>query len=77
MGGSALTGKILRGQNNTAVKEHLKQCISKVSFENFEILFKDSTSEYNLMIKESLYIHRENPILNIQGNSIPLTLFKN
>ena len=77
MGVSALTGKILRGQNNTAVKEHLKQCKCKISIENFEILCKDSTSEYNLMIKESLFIHRDKPIINIQGNSIPLTLFKN
>jgi hypothetical protein len=74
MGVSALTGKPLRGQNTTAVKDHLNQCRARAVYEDFVILGKDMI-ENNRRIKESLFIHRDKPELNIQGSSIPLLLF--
>ena len=75
MGISALTGKKVGGQR-TAVKDHIVQCKCGVSSENFEILCRDNI-ESLLLIKESLFIHRDRPDLNIQGSSTPLTLFVN
>ena len=39
-------------------------------------IYKDNV-ETLLLIKESLFIHRDKPDLNIQGASTPLTLFVN
>ena len=74
MGISALTGKPVRGQIRTAVKDHLIQCRAKAVYEDFEILGKDMI-EKKRRIKESLFIHRDKPNINIQGSSIPLLLF--
>ena len=77
LGISALTGQPLKGQNPTTVSDHTKKCKCKISLNDFEILGRDSTTEYNRRIKESLFIHRDRPTLNIQGSSVPLHLFKN
>ena len=77
MGVSALSGKPLKGQNSTTVRDHVKCCKYDVSLDDFEIIGRDNTSEVNLLIKESLFIHRDTPTINIQGNSIPLVLFTN
>ena len=74
---SALTGKALKGQASTAVSEHSKACRYKVRLDDFEILCKEPVSNYHLLIKESLYIHRDRPQLNGQQGSIPLVLLKN
>ena len=49
-------------------------CDTVVSRENFEIIGRD-TIDYYLKMKESLFIQRDGPNLNIQDNSIPLVLF--
>ena len=77
MGISALTGKTLKGQNTTAVRDHVKACKCDVTFDNFSILCKDSTNEKHLQIKESLFIQRDKPNLNRQISSVPLVLFNN
>ena len=77
MGISALTGNVLKGQNLTAVKQHIDHCKCKTSVDNFEIIGRDTNSEFNLRVKESLFVHRDSPDLNVQGSSIPLVLFKN
>ena len=77
MGLSALTGKTLKGQNSTAVFDHVKQCKCPISLNDFAIIGRDNTSEENLRIKESLFTHKEKPKLSIQSKSIPLMLFKN
>ena len=77
MGISALTGKVLKGQNITSVRDHIKKCKCNVSLTDFTVLCRDNISEHNLRIKESLFVQREKPNLNIQGTSIPLVLFKN
>ena len=77
---SPLTGKtgiINKKKKPTTVLAHIRKCKCKVVAENFSVLCKDSTSEYALQIKESLFIHRDSPNLNIQGSSVPLSLFTN
>ena len=77
MGISALTGKSLKGQNSTTVSEHLTHCKANISLDDFQLLGRDGSSENSRRIKESLFIHRDTPNINIQGNSIPLVLFTN
>ena len=49
-------------------------CDTVVSKDNFKIIGRD-TVDYYLKIKESLFIMKEKPNLNVQGKSIPLALF--
>ena len=77
MGISALTGKVLKGQNSTTVLDHIKLCKCQVSLDDFSIIGRDNSGEFNLRVKESLFIHRDKPNLNKQENSVPLVLFKN
>ena len=73
-GRSPLTNKPLKGQQSTTVRDHMLVCNTIVSFDNFKIIGADSNNAH-LCIKESLFIKKEKPSLNIQGESIPLTLF--
>ena len=57
----------------SAVNNHSKVCMSPVRESDFTILCRDSSSEYNLQVKETLFIQREKPVLNIQGASVPVT----
>jgi hypothetical protein len=75
MGKSALTGKSLSTPIPSTINEHSRQCKTKVTYDNFTIIGRDN-SEISLRIKESLFIHRDRPNLNIQGQSIKLNLFK-
>ena len=71
---SHLTGKKVLGQNSTTVRDHMLVCDTIVCPDNFIILGRDNFNTH-LKIKESLFIMKEKPSLNIQGKSIPLTLF--
>ena len=71
---SPLTGKFVKGQCSTTVRDHMLTCDTVVCDDNFEILGRDSV-DYYLKIKESIFIKLEEPSLNIQGKSIPLALF--
>ena len=73
-GVSPLTGKKLKGQQSTTVRDHMLTCDTIVDSGDFKIIGRDSNNHY-LRIKESLFIIKEGPSLNIQGKSIPLTLF--
>ena len=74
MGKSPLTGKILSGQNSTTVRDHMLECNTTVCMDDFVIIGRDPDN-IKLKIKESIFINRDKPELNIQGKSIPLTLF--
>ena len=60
---SPLTNKRSKSKISTAVKEHMMICNQPVSFDDFKVL-ASSNSEFNLKIKESLLILRDQPILN-------------
>ena len=73
-GRSPLTGKLLKGQDSTTVRDHMLTCDTLISCENFKVIGTDSDNTH-LKIKESIFILRDKPNLNIRGKSIPLTLF--
>ena len=74
LGISALTGKKCKPKLS-AVSEHLLGCPFDASFKDFEIL-SSAGNEFILELKESLHIHRENPVLNKHLKSVPLYLFQ-
>jgi hypothetical protein len=49
-------------------------CNTTVTPGDFKIIDRDGANN-NLRIKESLYILRDRPDLNVQGQSYPLKLF--
>ena len=71
---SPSTKKRSKSQKSIAVKERMFKCDQLVSFGNFKFL-SSSSSVFQLKIKESLLILREQPILNKDEASLPLFLF--
>ena len=75
MGISHLTNKRLKNVKQSAISDHVLTCDCNINFNNFTILSKDSNN-INLLIKESLLISRDKPILNKIVKSFPLELFE-
>ena len=75
LGRSALTGKALSSPPVTAISQHVKTCRTEPKEDDFTILGSERNEEL-LKIKESLFIHRDKPSINIQGQSVKLILFK-
>ena len=76
LGLSALSGKSMKTPVPSAISDHSAKCQTKPQYKNFKILCSNTNNEALLRIKESLFIHRDKPNLNIQGQSIKLNLFK-
>ena len=74
MGTSNLTGKRTKNAKEWAISDHLLQCDSPMTFDDFDILVSD-TKKFKLLIKESLLIKRYKPVLNRTTKSFPLDLF--
>ena len=74
MGVSHLTGKVIKSQQSTAVRDHLLFCSHQVSIDDFSIL-ATGRNNFELELKESLLIHRDKPSLNKTTTSAPLYLF--
>ena len=75
MGISHLTNKCIKNIKQSAISDHLLTCDCNINFDDFTILSKDSNN-INLLIKESLLISRDKPILNRTVKSFPLELFE-
>lgn len=73
-GVSPLTGKKVKGQLSTTVRDHMLECDTIVCSNDFKVIGRDNIDSH-LRIKESLFIKKEKPNLNIQGKSVPLALF--
>ena len=56
------------------VSDHLLQCNCAIDFDHFDVLASD-TNSFRLLIKESLLIKRDKPVLNCTVKSFPLKLF--
>ena len=56
-----------------SVSDHHLQCDCIISFDDFDVLASD-TNNFGLLIKESLLIKRDKPILNRTTESFPLKL---
>ena len=75
MGISHLINKSLKNVKQSAVSDHVLTCDCNIYFNDFIILSKDSNN-INLLIKESLLISRDKPILSKTVKSFPLELFE-
>ena len=73
LGVSALTGKRVKGDNDSVIKEHLF-CNHSSGFDDFSILANNS-NDFNVTLTESLLINRDHPPLNKNRRSLPLEFF--
>ena len=63
IGTSNLTGKRVKNAKELAISDHLLQCDSPITFNDFDILASNS-NKFKLLIKEYLLIKRDKPVLN-------------
>ena len=71
---SALTGKRVKGDDDSAITEHLLSCNRTPDFEDFSILATNN-NDFKVTLMESLLINRDHPPLNKNKQSLPLELF--
>ena len=71
---SALTGKRVKGDDDSAIKEHLLFCNHTPDFEDFSILATNN-NDFKVTLMESLLINRDHPPLNKNKESLSLELF--
>ena len=76
LGISALTGKRVKVDDDSAIKEHLLFCNHTPDFEDFSILAANK-SDFKVTLMESLLTNRDQPPLNKNKQSLPLELFDN
>ena len=74
LGVSALTGKRVKGDNDSAIKEHHLFCNYSSGFDDFCILASNN-NDFKVTLIESLLINRDHPPLNKNRHSQPLELF--
>ena len=74
LGISALTGKRVKDDDDSAIKEHLLFCNHTPDFEDFSILATNN-NDFKVMLMESLLINRDHPPLNKNKQPLPLELF--
>ena len=74
LGVSALTGKRVKGDNDSAIKEHHLFCNYSSGFDDFCILASNN-NDFKVNLMESLLINRDHPPLNKNRHSLPLELF--
>ena len=74
LGISALTGKIVKDDNDSAIKEDLLFCNYPHDFEDFSIL-ATKNNDFKFTLIASLLINRDHPPLNKNKQSLPLELF--
>ena len=64
----------LKGDDDSAIKEHLLFCTHTPDFEDFSILAANN-NDFKVTLMESLLINRDHPPLNKNMQSLPLELF--
>ena len=71
-----ITGKIVKGDDDSAINEHLLFCNHAEDFEDFSILATNN-NDFKVALMESLLIliNRDLPPLNKSNQSLPLELF--
>ena len=74
MGISNLKSKRVKNVKESAVFDHPLQCDCTINLDHLDILASD-TNNCRLLIKESLLIKRDKPVLNGTVKSFPLKLF--
>ena len=71
---TAVTGKRVTNLKPSAISDHFLLTGHHGDYDNFKILSHDANG-FKLLIKESILISRDSPILNKNISSIPLLLF--
>ena len=71
---SVLTGKRVKGHNDSVIKVHLSLCHHAPDFEDFSILATNN-NDFKVTLMESLLMNRDHPPLNKKQQSLPLELF--
>ena len=74
LGVSVLTGKRVKGDNNSAIKEQHLFCNHSSGFDDFSILASNN-NDFKVTLMESLLINKDHPPLNKDRHSLPLELF--
>ena len=69
---STLNGKIVKGDNNSAIKEHHLFCNDSSSLDDFSIS-ANNNNDFKVTIMESLLINKEHPPLN-KNRNLPFKL---
>ena len=73
LGVSAVTGKRVKGDNSSAIKEHHLFCNHSSSFDDFSILASNNNG-FKVTLMESLLINKNHPPLNKNKHLLPLEL---
>ena len=73
LGITPLTGRKVKSPNESALFDHISHTGHNASFDDFETLVTDS-SEFKLLLRESLLILRDDPLFSRYVKSIPLEL---
>ena len=66
---SALIGKRVKGDNDSAIKEHHLLCNQSSGFDNFSILASNN-NDLKVTLMASLLINRDHPLLNKNRHSL-------
>ena len=73
LGVSALTGKRVKEDDDSAIKEHHLFCNHSSGFDDFSMLASNN-NDFKITLMESLLINRDHPPLNNNKHSLPLKL---
>ena len=74
LGITPFTGKKVKSPKESVVFDHIIHTCHNASFNDFETLIKEC-DDFELLLRGSLLILRDDPPLNRYVNSIPLELF--
>ena len=74
LGISTFTGKRVKEDNVSAIKEHHLFCNHSSGFDDFFILASNN-NDFKVTLIKSLLINRDHPPLNKNRHSLPLELF--
>ena len=70
----ALTGKRIKGDDDSAIEEYLLFCNHSPDFEDFSFL-PTKNNDLKVTLMEIFLINRDHPRLNENKESLPLELF--
>ena len=74
LGVSALAGKRVKEDDDSAIKEHHLFCNHSSGFDEFFILASNN-NDFKITLMDSLLINRDHPPLSKNRHSLPLKLF--
>ena len=71
---SALTGKKVKGDDDSVMKEHHLFCNHSSGFDDFSVLVSNN-NDFKVTLMDSLLINRDYPPVNKNKYLLPLELF--